>query len=67
MQGLHLTISMKDIMPKCILSVVSVVNLAVIMSYAIRSVIIAVLSVCAYLRILGPKQAKMQCAYMFYD
>ena len=30
---------------------------------SIRSVIIAVFSVSAYLRILGPKQAKMQCAY----
>ena len=30
---------------------------------SIRSVFIAVFSVCACLRILGPKQATMQCAY----
>ena len=30
---------------------------------SIRSVIIAVVSVCAYLRILGQKQAKMHCEY----
>ena len=30
---------------------------------SIRSVIIAVFSVSAYLRILGPKETTMQCAY----